>query len=182
MRSPTLVNRMLWTFAAAGLLLAGLMVAGCAKKSPAPQTPPPVAPPVTPPSTTPPTPPPTPPPNPDAGKPPVTVADLRTVYFALDSSTLDDAAKATLDADAKLLRDNATWKVKVEGHCDERGTVEYNQALGQRRADAAREYLAAAGVPGGQMQSISYGKEMPAVDGHDESAWSKNRRVQFSKQ
>jgi peptidoglycan-associated lipoprotein len=82
-----------------------------------------------------------------------------------------------LDQDAKLLRGHAEMQITIEGHCDERGTVEYNQALGERRAQAARDYLVAAGVASPRIQVVSYGKERPFDDGHDEAAWSKNRRA-----
>ena len=104
-----------------------------------------------------------------------------TVYFALDSAVLDDAARATLDRNARWLRDNPDWALTVAGHCDARVTVEYNQALGERRANAVRDYLVAAGVPAARIKTISYGKEMPAVEGHDEAAWAKNRRAEFTR-
>ena len=110
-----------------------------------------------------------------------TVGDLKTVYFPLDSYSLDDASRTVLDANARLLRDHADFSVRIEGHCDERGTVEYNMSLGEKRADAVRDYLVAAGVPASRLATISYGKERPVADGHDESAWSKNRRAEFSK-
>src|SRR5262249_54559691 len=96
-----------------------------------------------------------------------------------DASTLRGDARTALDADAKVLRSNPGAKVVVEGHCDERGTVEYNQALGEQRANAAKEYLVAQGIDAGRMQVISYGKERPFSDGHDESAWQQNRRAPF---
>ena len=155
----------------------GLFAAACAKKAPAPLPAPPAA--TTPPPVTPP-PAPAPTPAPAPVTPPVTVGDLKTVYFALDSYSLDDAAHAVLDADAKLLRDNPGMNVRIEGNCDERGTVEYNISLGQKRADAVRDYLVAAGVPANRLATISYGKERPAVEGHDEAAWAKNRRAEFA--
>jgi peptidoglycan-associated lipoprotein len=157
-----------------------LVVAGCAKKAPAP---PPAPPTQTTPAPTP-TPTPTPAPTPEstpAPAPAVSVSDLRTVYFPLDSYSLDDASRAVLDANAKLLRDRGDLSVRIEGHCDERGTVEYNMSLGEKRADTVRDYLVAAGVPAARLATISYGKERPAVDGHDEAAWSKNRRAEFTK-
>jgi peptidoglycan-associated lipoprotein len=110
------------------------------------------------------------------------VSDLQPAFFDYDSDALRDDARAALDRDAKLLRDNATLKIVIEGHCDERGTAEYNQALGERRAQAARDYLVQAGIDSGRMRIISYGKERPFVDGHDESAWSQNRRAHFVSQ
>jgi len=168
------------TLIAIALVAGALALAGCAKKAPAPAPAPPAPAPAPAPTPTPtPTPPPPPPPAPAA--PTTTVADLKTVYFALDSWALDDATRATLDANARILRDNTAITVRVEGHCDERGTVEYNMSLGQKRADAVRDYLVGAGVAQNRVSTISYGKERPAVEGHDESAWSKNRRAEFSK-
>jgi peptidoglycan-associated lipoprotein len=104
---------------------------------------------------------------------------LKPVYFALDSSEIDAAGRAALDADAALLRQNATWVVTVEGHCDERGTAEYNLALGDRRAGAAVAYLKSLGIAGERLKTVSYGKEFPFDPGHDDAAWSKNRRAHF---
>lgn len=155
------------------------LAAGCAKK---PAATPPVPPTNTPTQQQEPPTPPAPKPEPPAEppKPAVTANDLRTVYFGYDSFTLDDGARAALDANAKLLRDNATLNVSVDGHCDERGTVEYNQALGQKRAEAVQQYLVDAGIPASRFRVISYGKERPADEGHDEGAWSRNRRVEFT--
>jgi len=166
---------------ALALVTTALFAFGCAKKTTPVQTTP--APPsaTQTPSTTPGTTTPTPSGTPGAETPGAQLSDLATVYFALDSSTLDEAAQAVLDRNAKLLRDNASWTVTIAGHCDERGTVEYNQALGERRALAVRDYLVAAGVPESRLRTVSYGKEMPAVDGHDESAWSRNRRAEFAR-
>ena len=99
------------------------------------------------------------------------------VFFAFDSYSLDDSARRTLDAQADWLARNANVRVTIEGHADERGTREYNLALGDRRANAARDYLAARGVAVGRMQTISWGKERPAVEGSNESAWAQNRRA-----
>jgi peptidoglycan-associated lipoprotein len=170
-------NALVRTFVVA-LAAGAIFASGCAKKPPAPAPAPP-APIHEPPAPTP-TPKPVETPAPVAA-PAATVGDMKTVYFALDSWALDDAAKATLDTDAKLLRDNSALNVRVEGNCDERGTVEYNISLGQKRADAVRDYLVGAGVTAGRLTTISYGKERPAVDGHDEAAWAKNRRAEFSK-
>jgi len=174
--------RMSPRYAAAALVaLLALAAPGCAKK-PAKTPPVPAASTQTP-TPTPPTPPPTPPapaPTPEPAKPQVTAHDLQVVYFAYDSFTLDDAARATLDANAKLLRDNPELNPSVDGHTDERGTVEYNQALGQKRAEAVQQYLVDAGIPVTRFRVISYGKERPADEGHDEAAWAKNRRVEFT--
>lgn len=154
-------------------------VAGCAKK-PAATTPVPPAPTQQTPTPTP-TPAPTPPPAPsEPAKPAATARDLQIVYFAYDSFTLDDGARAALDSNAKLLRDNPALAVSIDGHCDERGTVEYNQALGQKRAETVQQYLTDAGISGSRFRVISYGKERPVDEGHDESAWAKNRRVEFT--
>ena len=104
---------------------------------------------------------------------------LKPVYFALDSSEIDSAGRTALDADAALLRQNATWVITVEGHCDERGTAEYNLALGDRRAGAAVAYLKSLGIAGERLKTVSYGKEFPFDPGHDDTAWSKNRRAHF---
>jgi len=104
---------------------------------------------------------------------------LRPVFYALDSSDIDPAGKAALDANAAVLRENASWVVTIEGHCDERGTAEYNLALGDRRAAAAVAYLKSVGIPADRLKTVSYGKEFPFDPGHDESAWSKNRRARF---
>jgi len=101
---------------------------------------------------------------------------LATVYFDLDKSVIRDDAKETLNHDAEILRQNADVAVKVEGHCDERGSTQYNLALGERRAHAVRDYLTSLGVAGSRLESVSYGNERPVDPGHDESSWSKNRR------
>jgi peptidoglycan-associated lipoprotein len=100
-----------------------------------------------------------------------------TVHFGTDSYTIDDEARAILDAQATWLMHNPTVRVSIEGHCDERGTREYNLALGDRRANAAKNYLAARGVSASQMTTISWGKERPVALGSDESAWAQNRRA-----
>ncbi|MBF0212919.1 MAG: peptidoglycan-associated lipoprotein Pal [Magnetococcales bacterium] len=98
------------------------------------------------------------------------------VYFDLNSSIIDARA-------ADVLAQNARWigkrSVTVEGHCDERGTREYNLALGQKRADAAKQYLISQGVDGSRIKTVSYGKERPLVNGHNEAAWGKNRRAEI---
>ena len=104
------------------------------------------------------------------------------MFFDFDAYTLRDDSRSALDANAKLLRDNPSAHIVIEGHCDERGTVEYNQALGERRAQAARDYLVQAGIAEARIQTISYGKERPFDVGHDEAAWAKNRRAHFALQ
>jgi peptidoglycan-associated lipoprotein len=161
-------------------LMVALMapLASCAKKRAATTPVPPAPTPTETPTPTPTTPEPTTPPAPTT--PSVAAKDLQIVYFGYDSFSLDDGARAALDANAKLMRDNPGLSVSVDGHCDERGTVEYNQALGQKRAETVAQYLADQGIEMSRMRVISYGKERPADEGHDESAWAKNRRVEFS--
>lgn len=101
------------------------------------------------------------------------------VFFVLDSSEIDGAAQAALDGNAAVLREHPNWTVTIEGHCDERGTAEYNLALGERRAVAARTYLVSLGMPADRLRTVSYGKEFPFDPGHDESAWARNRRAHF---
>ena len=105
--------------------------------------------------------------------------DQRTVYFAFDDYSLSSDAQTNIDAVANYMRDNSSARVKLEGHCDERGSTEYNLALGQRRAQAVKDYLMQLGIDEKRLPTISYGEEKPAADGHDESAWSLNRRVEF---
>ena len=104
---------------------------------------------------------------------------LKPAFFVLDSSEIDPVSKSVLDANAALLRQNATWVVTIEGHCDERGTAEYNLALGERRAGAALAYLVSLGIPASRLKTVSYGKEFPFDPGHDDGAWAKNRRAHF---
>jgi peptidoglycan-associated lipoprotein len=99
------------------------------------------------------------------------------VFFELDSSTLDTEAQGTLDRQSAWLKKYPNVNVTVEGHCDERGTREYNLALGERRAAAAKKYLVGLGIPSSRISTISYGKERPAVVGSDESTWGQNRRA-----
>jgi peptidoglycan-associated lipoprotein len=172
------------------LLSVGLVfgVGGC-KKKPAPVEPPPPPPPVEKPA-------PTPPPvevKPPKIEKPIVIepsieeviqklnADgvLKTVYFDFDKSTLTETSRATLRQNADWLRANPDYKVVIEGHCDERGTIEYNLALGERRARATKEFLTSLGVNGSNLRLVSYGEERPAKEGHDDSAWSKNRRAAF---
>ena len=99
-----------------------------------------------------------------------------TVYFGFDSYAVEGEYRQLLDAHAQLLN-STKGSVTVAGHADERGTPEYNIALGQRRADAVKGYLAGKGVDAGKLGTVSYGEEKPAVQGHDEAAYSKNRRA-----
>lgn len=109
------------------------------------------------------------------------VATLRTVHFAFDKWDLTAEAKALLDENARWLKANPEVVVRVEGHADERGTPEYNLALGERRATRVRNYLIEQGVPADNLLTSSYGEEMPIDPGHSETAWSVNRRAEFSK-
>lgn len=104
---------------------------------------------------------------------------LKDIFFDFDKSNIRDDAKPNLDEDLQWLRANQTAQTTIEGHCDERGTVEYNLGLGERRAKAARDYLVAAGIDVRRIKTVSFGKERPFVLGHDEAAWKWNRRAHF---
>ncbi len=101
------------------------------------------------------------------------------VYFDYDSYVLSAPAKKVLDEKVAFLKKYPRVKVTVEGHCDERGTNEYNLALGERRANAAMQYLKNAGLTHASLSSVSYGEERPIATGHDEASWAKNRRAHF---
>jgi len=162
---------------AAWVALLALALTGCAKRSPEPPPAPPTQ------TETPPTPPAPTPPAPQPETPPapsVSTESFTPVLFDYDSYALRDDGRAALDRNAKVLRDNPDAQITIEGHCDERGTVEYNQALGERRAAAARDYLAGAGIAGSRMQIVSYGKERPFASGSDEASWQQNRRAHFT--
>ncbi|MBM4122594.1 MAG: peptidoglycan-associated lipoprotein Pal [Nitrospira sp.] len=134
-----------------------------------------------------PPPPPPPPPTevakespPAAAPAPVSqLGNLADVFFDYDRHTIRDDAKAALEANARLLKAEQGWKLVVEGHCDERGTLAYNLVLGERRAKAVQEHLADLGVPTSQIQVISYGKERPFCSEHNQDCWQKNRRAHF---
>ena len=163
--------------------------AACGKKpAPAPPPPPPVAPEAPPPA------PPPPPPRAEV-KPQVDeYARLRAmsaeeiertgllgeVFFDFDRAEIRDADRATLAKNADALKRFDFLRITVEGHCDERGTVEYNLALGERRARAAYDYLVSLGVPADRLKTVSYGKEVPACQGSGEECWQKNRRAHFT--
>jgi peptidoglycan-associated lipoprotein len=100
-----------------------------------------------------------------------------TVHFALDQFDLDSEARAILDSQARWLAANPNTRATIEGHCDERGTREYNLALGDRRANSAKNFLVARGVSPSRITTISYGKERPIALGSDEGAWAQNRRA-----
>jgi peptidoglycan-associated lipoprotein len=112
---------------------------------------------------------------------PGSVADFRQnvgdrVFFDTDQSGIRDDGRATLARQAEWLKKYGNYQITIEGHCDERGTREYNLALGERRATAVRQYLIAQGIPAARIKTISYGKERPDVVGSDEGSWSRNRR------
>jgi len=127
------------------------------------------------------TPPPPPSDNGAIPPPPVETATdrlaLEDAFFDFDDFSLRQDAKSALEKDGKYLTKSSGTRVVIEGHCDERGSVEYNLALGEKRARAAKDYLVSYGIPGGRLTTISYGKERPFDTGHDEGAWSKNRRA-----
>lgn len=119
----------------------------------------------------------TPPPPPP---PPVLKAtQFQTVYFDLDKYELRADAKAAIDANFALLQEFGDAIIKIEGHCDERGTIEYNLSLGEKRANAVMDYLVGQGIGAARLSTISFGKERPADAGHNEAAWDKNRRTEF---
>jgi peptidoglycan-associated lipoprotein len=180
----------------AAVVLALLVFAGACHKNK-----PPVARPLPPPTTgnTNPTPPPPTPPQPVPDttpipkEPPITEDPLSTsdldainknspfqpVFYALDSYEVDGIAQQALNTNATLLKKYPTWVITIEGHCDERGSAEYNLALGEKRALSAKTYLVSLGIPADRLRTVSYGKEFPFDPGHDENAWSKNRRSHF---
>jgi peptidoglycan-associated lipoprotein len=163
--------------------------AGCKKDRPpvaAPSAPPPVAPA---------TPPPAPPPEtPDVPQQVDEYARIRAmasdeidrlgllkpIYFDYDSADLREADRRMLSENAEALKRFDFLRITIEGHCDERGTVEYNLALGERRARAAQDYLASLGVDGGRMKTVSYGKEVPICRESTEECWARNRRAHFA--
>lgn len=104
---------------------------------------------------------------------------LRPVFFELDSSDLTAEGQRILDGNAAVLKQHGSWTITIEGHCDERGSAEYNLALGERRALSARAYLISLGLSADRLRTVSYGKEFPFDPGHDEGAYTKNRRAHF---
>jgi peptidoglycan-associated lipoprotein len=116
----------------------------------------------------------------DGSAAPVAESRLLTVRFGYDRHDLTPEARQILDENAAYLLANRNVRVLIEGHCDERGTIEYNLSLGQRRADAVREYLISKGVPPQRLEAISHGEWRPIDPGHGETAWAKNRRAQFA--
>ena len=106
--------------------------------------------------------------------------EVKAVYFGFDDATLEPETRKQLDEDFQCLQQAAFRRAILSGHTDERGTTEYNLALGMRRADAVKKYLAGLGIDFRRLKAVSYGKERPADPGHDEAAWSRNRRVELS--
>jgi peptidoglycan-associated lipoprotein len=104
---------------------------------------------------------------------------LKDVNFAFDSAALSESARATLRAHADWLKTNPAARVQVEGHCDERGTAEYNMALGAKRAQAAMDYLTTLGIAANRLSTISYGEEIPVCKEKTEECWARNRRARF---
>ena len=180
---------MMKSFRSLGLVLAaGLLVtAGCCTKKPAPAPAPQVA--------VEPTPAPVPVPTeapvvvpvtqPVAESLPADLAELnrkgylKDIFFDLDLSEVRGDQRDAMAANAEWLKKWPAVKVQIEGHCDERGSNKYNMALGDRRASATRDFLVSLGIDAGRIATISYGKERPFVEGHDEAAWSQNRRAHF---
>jgi peptidoglycan-associated lipoprotein len=156
-----------------GLLMTLILSFGCGGgPKPVPETPPVV---------TEPTPPPVQKeePKPEPVIKQISESDFMTVYFDFDKYNLVDSAKKTLDLNARIMKDNPKLVIKIEGHCDERGTVEYNLSLGEKRANSSKQYLTALGIDAARIQTVSYGKERPVAFGHDEKSWAKNRRCEF---
>ena len=169
------------------------LVGGCAKKQPpvARVTPPPPPPPLS--DSTPPAPPtpvaePRPVPPEPVTEDPIASRDIgdinknspfQPVFFKFDASDVDASAQQALNANAEIMKKYPSWVITIEGHADERGTAEYNLALGERRALSARTYLVSLGLSADRLRTVSYGKEFPFDPGHDEAAWAKNRRAQF---
>jgi peptidoglycan-associated lipoprotein len=104
---------------------------------------------------------------------------LRPLFFELDSSDVSADGQQVLQANAAVLKKYPGMQVTIEGHCDERGTAEYNLALGERRALSAKTYLVSLGIPADRVKTVSYGKEFPFDAGHDDAAWKQNRRAHF---
>lgn len=110
---------------------------------------------------------------------PSPVSAMEKIYFDFDSFTLSQTSRDTLAKNAEILLKKLSGNIQIEGHCDERGSDEYNLALGEKRAKSALNYLVTLGVPAERLSVISYGKEKPSDPGHDEAAWAKNRRGEF---
>jgi len=163
----------------------GAVGPGAAAPAPAPPAPAPTAPPVVEAPVTRPAPPaeapvrPAPAPAAPAPAAAPQPAPLKDVFFDFDKFAIRDDQKAALDANATWLKTNPRARITIEGHCDERGTPEYNLGLGERRAKAVKDYLVSAGIAADRIVTVSYGEERPFVLGHDEAAWKWNRRGHF---
>jgi peptidoglycan-associated lipoprotein len=116
---------------------------------------------------------------PAEAQPVVPKIEFKTIFFAFDSYSLNDDGKALLNQAGGQLRSYPDVSLRLEGHCDERGTAEYNLALGEKWANAVRDYLENLGVSRSRLSTVSFGKEKPAVTGNDEASWAKNRRVEI---
>jgi peptidoglycan-associated lipoprotein len=190
MRNPSIGRS-----AGAALLLLVLLLSGCAKKQPPVARIPPPPPPSSSTTTTRPPAPPEPvsepmvvPPEPalDEGGLEAKSLDeinrdspLNAVFFAYDSAEISPEGQSALTHNAEVLKKYTSWMITIEGHCDERGTAEYNLALGERRALAASTYLVSLGIPANRLRTVSYGKEFPFDPGKTEEAFAKNRRAHF---
>lgn len=157
-------------------LIVTFLFVGCSKEEPPPPTaeaqPRPVAPPPPPPA-------PAPAPGPSISQQAFQDFQNQDIFFDFDQYDLRTDARGTLDRKATFLNQNGSVRSQIEGHCDERGTNEYNLALGERRANAAKQYLTTAGVNAARLSTISYGEERPLDPGHNEAAWARNRRAHF---
>jgi peptidoglycan-associated lipoprotein len=165
------------------LVCAMVLVAGCGKK-PEPQTEPEVAIEPIPETIRPPVEPEVPvdtPPAPDYTAMRPIEFGIEDVFFAFDRYDLDEQAMAVLGRNARILREHPEVRLLIEGHCDERGTIEYNLALGEKRAKAVRDHLARLGISSNRMRVTSYGKSRPFAMGSNEQAWAQNRRAHFAR-
>jgi peptidoglycan-associated lipoprotein len=114
-----------------------------------------------------------------AGASTAAAGPLKDVFFAFDRAELSDDARAVLKENSGWLKNHASARIQIEGHCDERGAEDYNMALGAKRAQAAMDYITTLGIPAGRISTISYGEEVPACKEHSEECWAKNRRARF---
>lgn len=115
-----------------------------------------------------------------SGESPMEVAELQTVYFDYDRAVIRDDQKPGMRSNTMAAEEHSEWRIiVVEGNCDERGSEEYNLALGERRANSVKQYLVNSGVPAARVDTVSFGESKPAVQGHDEAAWKWNRRADF---
>jgi peptidoglycan-associated lipoprotein len=187
-------SRWAWSSLIVMVAVVALSAGACHKKVPPVARPIPPPPPVTSPEPTKPPAPPEPVKEPPVTPPAAIVEDrmatasldeinknspLKPVFFDYDSSEISAEGQQVLQANAEVLKKQKSWVVTIEGHCDERGTAEYNLALGERRAVSARTYLVSLGIPAERVRIVSYGKEFPFDPAHNEAAWAKNRRDHF---